>query len=83
MLLADAYGFGEREFWAVTRHAIQAYHRRFPELADRFARFDVFKPSIAVEKLTTRRLQPDTELRLHEVPNPLAAQGTTSSNGVS
>ena len=83
MLLADAYGFGEREFWAVTRHAIQAYHRRFPELADRFARFDVFKPTIAVEKLTTRRLQPDTELRLHEVPNPLAAQGTTSANGVS
>lgn len=83
MLLADAYGFGEREFWAVTRHAIQAYHRRFPELADRFARFDVFKPSIAVEKLTTRRLQPDTELRLHEVPNPLAAHAATSSNGVS
>ncbi|MDQ3989919.1 MAG: siderophore biosynthesis protein [Actinomycetota bacterium] len=83
MLLADAYGFGEREFWAVTRHAIQAYHRRFPELADRYARFDVFKPSIAVEKLTTRRLQPDTELRLHEVPNPLAARATTSPKVVS
>ena len=83
MLLADAYRFGEQEFWAVVRHAIQAHHRRFPEIADRYARFDVFKPRIAVEKLTTRRLQPDTELRLHEVPNPLAAHDVTSPPGVS
>jgi 2-[(L-alanin-3-ylcarbamoyl)methyl]-3-(2-aminoethylcarbamoyl)-2-hydroxypropanoate synthase len=74
MLLADAYSFGEQEFWAVMRSGIQTYHRRFPELAGRFARFDVFKPSIAVEKLTTRRLLPDTELRLHTVPNPLSSQ---------
>ena len=33
------------------------------------------KPTIAVEKLTTRRLLPDTELRLHAVPNPLADAG--------
>ena len=70
MLLADVYTFHEREFWAVVREAIQTYHRRFPEFA---SRFDVFKPTIAVEKLTTRRLLPDTELRLHAVPNPLAA----------
>ncbi len=76
MLLADAdaYAFGEHEFWAAVRRAIQTYHQRFPELADRFARFDVFKPSIAVEKLTTRRLLPDTELRLHAVPNPLSSR---------
>jgi 2-[(L-alanin-3-ylcarbamoyl)methyl]-3-(2-aminoethylcarbamoyl)-2-hydroxypropanoate synthase len=76
MLLADAYSFGEQEFWAVARRAIQTYQQRFPELAGRFARFDVCKPSIAVEKLTTRRLLPDTELRLHAVPNPLAGQAT-------
>ncbi|MDQ3886953.1 MAG: siderophore biosynthesis protein, partial [Actinomycetota bacterium] len=81
MFLADSYGFGEREFWAVVRDAIQAYHRRFPELADRFACFDVFKPGIAVEKLTTRRLQPDTELRLHQVPNPLAALDPLTGTG--
>ncbi|MGH3901492.1 MAG: IucA/IucC family protein [Pseudonocardiaceae bacterium] len=74
MLLADCYGFGEPEFWAVVRRAIQAYHRRFPELTDRFARFDVFKPTIAVEQLTTRRLLPDTELRLHTVSNPLCGR---------
>jgi 2-[(L-alanin-3-ylcarbamoyl)methyl]-3-(2-aminoethylcarbamoyl)-2-hydroxypropanoate synthase len=76
ILLHDEYGFGEPQFWAEVRHAIQAYHRRHPELADRFARFNVFKPSLAVEKLTTRRLQPDTELRLHTVPNPLATATT-------
>jgi siderophore synthetase component len=74
MLLADDYRFAEQEFWAAVREAIQAYHRRRPELAARFARFDVFKPTIAVEQLTTRRLLPDTELRLHVVPNPLAGQ---------
>lgn len=73
-LLADRYGFAERQFWAVVRDAIGRYHRRFPEFADRFARFDVFRPRLTVEKLTTRRLLPDTELRLHTVPNPLASQ---------
>lgn len=72
MLLADTYGFAEQEFWSVVRTAIRTYQRRFPDLADRFAVFDLFKPSIAVEKLTMRRLLPDTELRLHPVPNPLA-----------
>ncbi|MGH3834875.1 MAG: IucA/IucC family protein [Pseudonocardiaceae bacterium] len=74
MLLADCYGFAEQEFWTVVGTAIQAYHRRFPELTDRFARFDVFKPTIAVEQLTTRRLLPDTELRLHAVSNPLCSR---------
>lgn len=73
MFLADAYDLPEREFWAVARAQIETYHRRFPALADRFALFDVFKPQLEVEKLTTRRLLPDTELRLHTVPNPLAS----------
>ncbi|MGH3888176.1 MAG: IucA/IucC family protein [Pseudonocardiaceae bacterium] len=71
MLLADCYGFGEQEFWAVVGNAFQAYHRRFPEFTDRFARFDVFKPTINVEQLATRRLLTDTELRMHAVSNPL------------
>ncbi|MGP4016169.1 IucA/IucC family protein [Saccharopolyspora sp. 5N708] len=72
MFLADHYEFGERSFWRLVRDEIRAYQQRFPELADRFALFDVFTPNIEVEKLTTRRLLPDTELRLHTVPNPLA-----------
>ena len=76
MLLADVYGFGEQEFWAVVRGGIEDYHRRFPELSGRFALFDVFKPTIAVEQLTTRRLLPETTLRLHAVSNPLCSQAT-------
>jgi siderophore synthetase component len=73
IFLADAYDLDERDFWAIVDERITAYEQRFPELADRFALFDVRKPAIAVEKLATRRLLPDTELRLHAVPNPLAA----------
>jgi siderophore synthetase component len=76
MLLADVYGFGEQEFWAVVRGGIEDYHRRFPELSGRFALIDVFKPTIAVEQLTTRRLLPETTLRLHAVSNPLCSQAT-------
>ncbi|MGH2941819.1 MAG: IucA/IucC family protein, partial [Solirubrobacteraceae bacterium] len=73
IFLADAYDLDEREFWAIVDQTIAAYQRRFPELEERFALFDVRKPAIAVEKLAMRRLLPDTELRLHRVPNPLAA----------
>jgi siderophore synthetase component len=72
IFLADSYELDERSFWATAGETIAAYERRFPELAERFALFDVRKPAIAVEKLATRRLLPDTELRLHAVRNPLA-----------
>ncbi|PRX50355.1 siderophore synthetase component [Prauserella shujinwangii] len=65
--LADHYGFPERDFWAVVREPIRRHLRRIPEPV-----FDIGKPTVAVEKLTTRRLLPDTELRLHSVPNPLS-----------
>jgi siderophore synthetase component len=73
IVLADAYDFDERDFWSIVSAAVAAYEARFPELAERFALFDVRKPAIAVEMLATRRLLPDTELRLHAVRNPLAA----------
>lgn len=72
IFLADSYDLDEREFWAVVRHRVAAYQDHFPELAHRFALFDLAKPTIDVERLTTRRLLPDTELRLHSVPNPLS-----------
>ncbi|MEB3368625.1 IucA/IucC family protein [Saccharopolyspora mangrovi] len=72
IFLADHYRLDEREFWRLVAQEIRSYQRRFPELAGRFELFDLFTPAIEVEKLTTRRLHPDTELRLHAVPNPLA-----------
>ncbi|GLZ49409.1 siderophore biosynthesis protein IucA [Actinomycetospora sp. NBRC 106375] len=70
-LLAGEYGFAEEEFWAVAARAIRDHAARVPGFADRLAVFDVFAPTLSVEKLTTRRLWPDTELRVHDVPNPL------------
>lgn len=77
LFLADSYGLLESEFWATVRDEIRAYQKRFVDLEERFALFDVFKPTVEVEKLTTRRLLPDTEPRAHPVPNPLADSGAT------
>lgn len=68
LFLADAYGFDEEEFWSLVREVLTGYLDRFPD-----PRYDVLTPEVAVEKLTSRRLLPDTELRVHPVPNPLAA----------
>jgi siderophore synthetase component len=75
IFLDDAYAYDEQGFWSVVREVVSGHRARFPELADRFALFDVAKPTVAVEKLTTRRLLPDTELRMHAVANPLAPRG--------
>ncbi|MDD7939926.1 IucA/IucC family protein [Actinomycetospora lutea] len=71
-LLAGEYGFAEEEFWAVAARAVRGHAARHPGFAARLAVFDVFAPTVAIEKLTTRRLWPDTELREHALSNPLA-----------
>ncbi|MQA10999.1 MAG: siderophore biosynthesis protein [Pseudonocardiaceae bacterium] len=72
MFLEDAYALPEPEFWTLVRGTIEYYIQRFGGGIDKF---DVFKPTIEVEQLTTRRLLPDTELRLHRVSNPLSRGG--------
>jgi len=72
--MAEQYNVPEEQFWTLAREVIEAYEARFPELTERFALFDLFVPTIEVEQLTKRRLYPDTELRVHEVANPLAVK---------
>ena len=72
MFLEDWFGLAEERFWALARRVIEDHRRRFPELAERAARFDVLAPTVSVEQLTTRRLRPDTEPRLQAVRNPLS-----------
>lgn len=72
MFLEDRFDLAEERFWALARRVIEIHRRRFPELAERAARFDVLAPEVSVEQLTTRRLLPDTAVRLHRVRNPLA-----------
>lgn len=72
LFLSEHLGYDERRFWAQTRGVLATYRRRFPELRERFALFDLEAPVIQVEQLTKRRLYPDTEPRIHPVRNPLA-----------
>jgi siderophore synthetase component len=72
LLVADSFGFPEQRFWGLVREVIQRYQQRHSHLAERFALFDLFVPTIEVEQLAKRRLFPDTELRVHRVPNPLS-----------
>ncbi len=72
LFLADSYGFAEERFWSLARSVVTGYQRRFPDLRERFALFNLFEPTIQVEQLTKRRLFPETEIRVHRVRNTLA-----------
>ncbi|MDF2680843.1 MAG: IucA/IucC family siderophore biosynthesis protein [Brevibacillus sp.] len=73
LLMADSFDYSEQRFWGLIRQVLQRYQQRNPHLSERFSLFDLFAPSIEVEQLAKRRLFPDTELRVHKVPNPLGA----------
>ncbi|MFI6761892.1 IucA/IucC family protein [Micromonospora sp. NPDC050417] len=49
-------GVPEREFWFLVREPIEAYHRRFPELSDRFAWFDLLGPEFGRVALNREQL---------------------------
>lgn len=71
LFLHEHYGLAEADFWARIAACIHRYQSGRPELAERFARFDLFAPSIQVEQLAKRRLFAETEARLQAVENPL------------
>ncbi|CAB3777345.1 IucA/IucC family protein [Pararobbsia alpina] len=62
----------ETEFWAIAACVIHDYQARCPELAERFARFDCFAPTMQIELLASRRFMPEIRLRTRAAPNPLA-----------
>lgn len=73
-------GVAEEQFWNMLRDEVLAYQKRFPELADRFAMFDLFTPEIDRLCLNRNRLlldaYRDRPERPHAavhgtVPNPL------------
>jgi siderophore synthetase component len=49
---------------------IKQYRQTHPDLPN-YEHFDLFEKTIQVEKLTTRRLLEDTEIRINHVSNPL------------
>jgi 2-[(L-alanin-3-ylcarbamoyl)methyl]-3-(2-aminoethylcarbamoyl)-2-hydroxypropanoate synthase len=66
LFLAEHDLMDESEFWTIVAGRVRAHDRRHGS-----GTFDLFAPTLEVEKLTTRRLTPDTELALHRVSNPL------------
>ena len=72
MFLEDRFDLAEERFWSFARRVVEDHRRRFPLLAERALRFDVLAPEVWVEQLTTRRLLPDSEVRLQAVRNPLS-----------
>jgi aerobactin synthase len=76
-------GVPEARFWALVREAVDGYHARFPELAGRFAWFDLLAPRMARVTLNREQLigegfhdraERDAEFDLMHgtVENPLA-----------
>jgi siderophore synthetase component len=71
-LFARFYDMPERRFWQITANVLHAHQLRHPEQAARFALFDCFADTVAIELLASRRFQPEIRLRTRLTPNPLA-----------
>lgn len=71
LFLEEHYELTESEFWRMAAKVIHDYQREHSEHKPRFELFNLFAETIQVEQLTKRRLFGDTELRMHDVPNPL------------
>ncbi|MHA6820766.1 IucA/IucC family protein [Ralstonia pseudosolanacearum] len=66
------FGLEETAFWEIAAGAIRDYQARCPDLAESFARFDCFAPTMQIELLASRRFLPEIRLRTRAAGNPLA-----------
>lgn len=82
LFIEKQYGIDEQRQWQWVKDIIEAYQEAFPEL-NNYQHFDLFEPTIQVEKLTTRRLLSDSELRIHHVTNPLGLGGINDATTIS
>ncbi|MDX5378310.1 MAG: IucA/IucC family siderophore biosynthesis protein [Halomonas sp.] len=71
LCLEQHYDLPEANFWMMTAEVIRNYQATRPELAARFALFDLFAPTVNIEELTKRRLFGDGEKRFATRDNPL------------
>ncbi|MGH3355800.1 MAG: IucA/IucC family protein, partial [Nocardioidaceae bacterium] len=82
-------GVPEADFWALVRQEVDVYQERFPELAERFALFDLLAPELDRLCLNRNRLfdgYGDRPERPHaavhgRVPNPLHRARAAGSRG--
>ncbi|WP_437957361.1 IucA/IucC family protein [Sorangium sp. So ce119] len=81
MFLADHFGLEEPRFWGIVDEVLSAYRARFRDLAPRFELFALGVPMLHVERLTNRRMFPETDVQVHSVPNPLALGAHRGQSG--
>lgn len=70
MFLDDHLGLPEPDFWAQVGEILGGYEASLPSLRARCALFDIQPDAIDVEKLTNRRLFPETHIQTHRVRCP-------------
>ncbi|MFC5267008.1 IucA/IucC family protein [Kribbella qitaiheensis] len=79
--LLDAEGLlTAAEFWAVVRSAVREYQEATPELAEAFAKYDMFAPEFALSCLNRLQLRNNQNMvDLTDVSNSLQFVGTLES----
>jgi 2-[(L-alanin-3-ylcarbamoyl)methyl]-3-(2-aminoethylcarbamoyl)-2-hydroxypropanoate synthase len=70
MFLADHAGLPEEDFWEQVEKVLSSYVARLPSLRARCELYDIKPGNIEVEKLTNRRLFPETDVQTHSVRCP-------------
>ncbi|HAP58716.1 MAG TPA: transcriptional regulator [Cytophagales bacterium] len=89
-LLMEHLALNEGVFWATLAEAIRAYQAQFPELAEKFAQYDLFAGEFTLSCLNRLQIQnnrqmidlddPVALLQFHgTLENPLAAYQTTEA----
>ncbi|WP_226000549.1 IucA/IucC family protein [Paenibacillus sp. BJ-4] len=73
MFLAEHYQLDEQRFWEMSAQVIHDYQRQHPQHEERFRLFDLFAPTVQIEKLMKRRLLGDEDLHFKPGINPLYA----------
>jgi siderophore synthetase component/RimJ/RimL family protein N-acetyltransferase len=69
-ILEGQMEFGEAEFWKLVAENIQEYQQRYPELADKFERYDLFAETFKLSCLN--RLQLNNHKQMIDLDDPVA-----------
>jgi siderophore synthetase component len=81
LFMSEHFALPESDFWGMTRACVKRYQKSFPELAARFATFDLFAETVVVEAHTRRRLLSEKVQRVNSVGNPLAQLRAAAQGG--
>ncbi|NVB36591.1 GNAT family N-acetyltransferase [Pseudenhygromyxa sp. WMMC2535] len=69
-VLEETAEFAAEDFWAAVARSVRAYQARFPELGEKFARYDLFAPSFTLSCLN--RLQIRNHRQMIDLDEPVA-----------